>query len=87
MRRFTMALKTTAPKLSGPEIKARRKAAEATTAYGVPEKALIGGKTTETIMREVYDQLLVGDLDAAKAEVNALWKREIVNRLTFHPDA
>jgi hypothetical protein len=80
-----MALKTKAPKLTGTEIRTRRAAAELSVGYGSPEKSLIMGKTTETIMTEVYDQLLVGDLDAAKAEISALRKREAANRLTFHP--
>jgi len=73
-------------RLSGAEIKTRRAEAEALVTYGAPEKALIMGKTTEVIMVEVYDQLLVGDLDAAKNRISALRKREAANRLTFHPD-
>lgn len=82
-----MALKITAPKLSGAEIRARRVRAEMAASYGAPEKALIGGLTTEVLMTQVYDFLLVGDLDEAKARVSALRKREAVRRMTFHPDA
>ena len=65
-----MALKTKSPKLTGTEIKARRVKAEAAAAYGAPEKALIAGMTTEVLMVQVYDLLLVGDLDEAKARIS-----------------
>jgi len=79
-----VATKTT--KLTGPEIKLRREAAEKAAGYGSPEKTLIAGKTTEVICQTVYDLLLVADLDAAKLMLSALRKREIANRLTFHPE-
>lgn len=78
--------RTTTLKLTATEIKARRAAAEAKAAYGSVQKDLIKGKTTEKIMMEVWDQLLVGDLDAAKARVDALHRREMAHRLTFHPE-
>lgn len=84
MRRSNVGIKKA--KLSGAEIRANRAKAEALVGYDAAMKELIGGKTTVTIVSSVYDSLLVGDLDAAKASLIALQRREQVNFLTFHPD-
>ena len=79
-----MAMKS---KLTGPELKARRAAAEKRALYDSKDKGLVGGKTTETVLEEVFMDLSVGELDSAKDKIAALYRRERVNRWTFHPEA